>query len=43
MSDQVAFTTAHPSFTVNGVPVATDGCITECGCKLIGNLPATVA
>lgn len=35
-------TTAYSSFTVNGVPVAVEGCTTECGCKLIGSLPATV-
>ena len=35
-------TTACNAFTVNGVPVAVDGCTTECGCKLIGSLPATV-
>jgi uncharacterized Zn-binding protein involved in type VI secretion len=34
--------TAHNTLTVNGVPVAVEGCITECGCKLIGSLPATV-
>ena len=35
-------TTGHGSLTVNGVPVAVEGCMTECGCKLIGSLPATV-
>lgn len=35
--------TAYNSFTVNGVPVAVDGCTTECGCELIGNLSATVS
>jgi uncharacterized Zn-binding protein involved in type VI secretion len=35
-------TTGHSALTVNGVPVAVEGCTTECGCKLIGNLPATV-
>lgn len=35
-------TTADKSFTVSGVPVAVEGCTTECGCKLIGSLPATV-
>jgi uncharacterized Zn-binding protein involved in type VI secretion len=35
-------TTAHATFSVNGVPVAVEGCSTECGCKLIGSLPATV-
>jgi uncharacterized Zn-binding protein involved in type VI secretion len=34
--------TAHSTFTVNGVPVAVEDCKTECGCKLIGSLPATV-
>jgi uncharacterized Zn-binding protein involved in type VI secretion len=34
--------TAHNSLTVNGVPVAVEGCTTECGCRLIGSLPATV-
>ena len=33
---------AHSSLTVNGTPVAVHGCVTECGCKLIGSLPATV-
>ena len=33
---------AHDSFTVNGVLVAVEGCVTECGCKLIGSLPAMV-
>jgi uncharacterized Zn-binding protein involved in type VI secretion len=35
-------TTASSSFTVNGVPVAVEGCTTECGCKLIGSVPATI-
>ena len=34
--------TACNSFTVNAVAVALEGCSTECGCKLIGELPATV-
>lgn len=34
--------TAFDAFTVNGVPVAVEGCATECGCVLIGSLPATV-
>lgn len=34
--------TAHSSFIIDGVPVAVDGCTTECGCKLIASLPATV-
>lgn len=33
---------AHDTLTVNGVPVAVEGCTTECGCKLLGSLPATV-
>lgn len=33
---------AYGTLTVNGVPVAVDGCKTECGCKLIGSLPAIV-
>nr|WP_307188925.1 PAAR domain-containing protein [Massilia sp. JS1662] len=33
--------TAHSTFTVNGIPVAVYGCTTECGCKLLGSLPAT--
>ena len=34
--------TGHSTLTVNGVPVAVEGCTTECGCKLIGSVPATV-
>lgn len=34
--------TASKSFTINGIPVAIEGCTTECGCKLIGSQPATV-
>ncbi len=34
--------TASDSLTVNGVPVAVEGCKTECGCKLIGSQPASV-
>lgn len=34
--------TAHDTLTVDGVPVAVEGDTTECGCKLIGSLPATV-
>ena len=34
--------TAHDILTVDGVHVAVEGCITECGCKLIGSLPATI-
>jgi uncharacterized Zn-binding protein involved in type VI secretion len=33
---------AHNTLKVNGIPVAVDGCKTECGCKLIGSSPATV-
>lgn len=35
-------TSAYNSCTVNGMPVAVEGCTTQCGCKLIGSLPATV-
>jgi uncharacterized Zn-binding protein involved in type VI secretion len=35
--------TAHPTFKVGGVPVAVDGCVTECGCKLIGSKTASAA
>lgn len=34
--------TAHSSMTVAGIPVAVDGCLTECGCRLIGSVPVTV-
>lgn len=34
--------TAHDTLTVDGVPVAVEGYTTECVCKLIGSLPATV-
>lgn len=34
--------TGHQTFTVNGVAAAVEGCETECGCKLIGSLSATV-
>ena len=27
--------TAHSTFTASGVPVAVEGCTTECGCTLI--------
>lgn len=33
----------HHTLTVNGVPVAVEGSTTECGCKLIGGVPATVS
>lgn len=29
--------TAHPTVKVGGVSVAVEGCVTECGCKLIGS------
>lgn len=35
--------TAHNALRVNGVAVAVEGCTTECGCKLIGSLPAAVS
>jgi uncharacterized Zn-binding protein involved in type VI secretion len=35
-------TTGHSMLTVNGKPVAVEGCSTECGCKLLGSLPAAV-
>lgn len=35
--------TAHDTLTANGVAVAVEGCTTECGCKLLGSLPATVS
>jgi uncharacterized Zn-binding protein involved in type VI secretion len=34
--------TACNTVTINGVPVAVEGCTTECGCKLIGSQPASV-
>ncbi|WP_426170448.1 PAAR domain-containing protein [Pseudoduganella sp. R-34] len=34
--------TAHESLTVGGIPVAVEGCETECGCKLIGSSNASV-
>lgn len=34
--------TACATFTVDGTPVAVEGCTTECGCKLLGSLPASV-
>ncbi|MCS0808554.1 PAAR domain-containing protein [Massilia agilis] len=34
--------TASATLTADGVPVAIEGCTTECGCRLIGSLPATV-
>ncbi|WP_295991122.1 PAAR domain-containing protein [Rugamonas sp.] len=35
-------TTAHPTLTAGGIPVAVHGCETECGCTLIGKVNATV-
>lgn len=35
-------TTAHETVTVGDIPVAVDGCKTECGCTLIGSGIATV-
>ncbi|WP_081933869.1 PAAR domain-containing protein [Massilia sp. 9096] len=32
---------AHPTIKVDGVPVAVEGCVTECGCKLIGSKRAS--
>ena len=29
--------TGHPTVKVGGIPVAVEGCVTECGCKLIGS------
>lgn len=34
--------TAHNILISNGLPVAVEVCMTECGCKLIGSSPATV-
>lgn len=34
--------TAHQTLTVDGIPVAVEGCETECGCKLIGSANASV-
>jgi uncharacterized Zn-binding protein involved in type VI secretion len=34
--------TAHPTFTIGGIPVAVQDCLTECGCKLIGSSSATI-
>lgn len=34
--------TAHETLTAGGIPVAVDGCKTECGCTLIGKVNATV-
>jgi uncharacterized Zn-binding protein involved in type VI secretion len=34
--------TAHSSVTVGGTAVAVEGCVTECGCKLIGSHRASV-
>ena len=32
----------HGTMTLGGLSVAVDGCLAECGCKLIGSKPATV-
>lgn len=34
--------TAHATLSVGGIPVAVEGCVTECGCKLIGSHRASV-
>jgi uncharacterized Zn-binding protein involved in type VI secretion len=34
---------AHPALTAGGVPVAVDGCESECGSRLIGSGSASVA
>jgi uncharacterized Zn-binding protein involved in type VI secretion len=34
--------TAHETVTVGDIPVAVDGCKTECGCTLIGTARAEV-
>ena len=34
--------TGHATVTVDGIPVAVDDCVTECGCKLIGSHRASV-
>lgn len=34
--------TAHSTFSVGGIPVAVQDCLTECGCKLIGSATASV-
>lgn len=33
--------TAHPTVKVGGISVAVEGCVTECGCKLIGSKRAS--
>ncbi|WP_374579935.1 PAAR domain-containing protein [Pseudoduganella sp.] len=35
-------TTAHETLTAGGIPVAVEGCKTECGCKLVGKTNASV-
>lgn len=35
--------TAHPTFSVGGIAVAVEHCVTECGCKLIGSSIASVS
>lgn len=34
--------TGHANVTVDGIPVAVEDCVTECGCKLIGSHRASV-
>jgi uncharacterized Zn-binding protein involved in type VI secretion len=34
--------TAHATFSVGGIAVAVEDCVTECGCKLIGARRASV-
>jgi len=34
--------TAHATVSVGGIAVAVEGCVTECGCKLIGSHRASV-
>jgi len=36
------FITAHSTLSVGGIAVAVEGCVTECGCRLIGSLRASV-
>lgn len=34
--------TGHATLTADGIPVAVENCVTECGCKLIGSLRGSV-
>ncbi|MFS2017175.1 PAAR domain-containing protein [Massilia sp. CT11-108] len=34
--------TAHATLSVGGIAVAVEGCVSECGCKLIGSRRASV-